>query len=69
VLERKAAGRTPFTDVQADIREKIKDERYREKVDKYLTKLRSNAQIWTVYTGNVSADVLLGREPSETQQR
>jgi hypothetical protein len=69
VLERKEAGRTPFTEVQADIREKIKDERYREKVEKYLTKIRRDASIWTVYTGPVSAEMLLGRPPGGAQQR
>ena len=69
VLERKAAGRQPFTDVQAKIREDLKEERFRLAVEKYLDKLRQDARIWTAFTGNVSADVLLGRKPGETQQR
>jgi hypothetical protein len=69
VLERKEAGRKPFTDVQADIRDKLKDIRYQKEAVKYLTKLRQDARIWTMFTGSVSADVLLGRKPEETQTR
>jgi parvulin-like peptidyl-prolyl isomerase len=69
VLERKDAGRKAFTDVQADIRDRLKEKRYQKEAVKYLTKLRSDARIWTVFTGNVSAEVLLGRKPEDTQQR
>jgi parvulin-like peptidyl-prolyl isomerase len=69
VLERKQAGRKSFPDVQADIRDKLKEQRYQTEAEKYLTRLRSEARIWTLYTGNVSADALLGRQPQETQQR
>ena len=69
VLERKEAGRKPFTDVQAKIREDLKEERFRLAVEKYLDKLRQDARIWTAFTGNVSADELLGRKPDETVRR
>ena len=69
VLERKEAGRTPFTDVQADIRDQLKQERFRDGVEKYLGELHRNARIWTVYTGPVSADTLMGRKPEDTQKR
>lgn len=69
VLERKEAGRKPFTDVQADIRDRLKEKRYSKEAVKYLTKLRSDARVWTVYTGNVSTDVLLGRKSGDTQTR
>jgi parvulin-like peptidyl-prolyl isomerase len=69
VLERKEAGRKAFTEVQADIRDRLKEKRYQKEAEKYLTKLRQDARIWTVYTGSVSAEVLLGRKPEETQQR
>ncbi|MEO7405269.1 MAG: peptidylprolyl isomerase, partial [Burkholderiales bacterium] len=69
VLERKEAGRKSYTDVQADIRERLKEQRFQVEIEKYLTKLRSEARIWTVYTGNVSADVLMGRKPDDTQKR
>jgi len=69
VLERKEAGRKPFTDVQADIRDKLKEARYQVEVEKYLTRLRGQARIWTVFTGNVAAHALLGREPEAQKQR
>ena len=69
VLERKEAGRKPFTDVQGDIRDKLKEKRYQAAAEKYLTQIRQDARIWTVFTGNVSADVLLGRKKDETQTR
>ena len=69
VLERKDAGRKPFIDVQADIREKLKEQRFQAGVEDYLAKLRADARIWTAFTGNVSADVLLGRKLEETQTR
>ncbi len=69
VVEREEAGCTPFTEVQPQIRDKLKEERFRAKVDEYLAELHKNARIWTVYTGNVSVDYLMGRAPGETQQR
>jgi len=69
VLERKEAGRRPFTEVQGDIRDRLKEERFQAGVEEYLTKIRRDARIWTAFTGNVSADVLLGRKPGETKQR
>jgi hypothetical protein len=69
VLERHEAGRKSFADVQPDIREKLKDQRFHAGVDQYLTKLRRDARIWTAFTGNTTADLLMGRKPGETQQR
>jgi parvulin-like peptidyl-prolyl isomerase len=69
VLERREAGRRPFTEVQGEIRERLKEERFQAAVKEYLSSLRRDARIWTAYTGDVSADVLLGRKPAETQQR
>jgi hypothetical protein len=69
VLDRRQAGCTPFTEVQPQIRDKLKQERFRAEVDKYLAELHKDARIWTVFTGPVSADVLLGRAPGDSQQR
>ena len=69
VLERKEAGRRPFTELQGEIRDKLIAPRRDAAVAEYLNRIRKNARIWTAYTGNVSADVLLGRKPAETQQR
>jgi parvulin-like peptidyl-prolyl isomerase len=69
VLERKEAGREPFTEVQVKIRDKLKEQRFKVELEKYLGRLRRDARIWTAFTGNVSADVLMGRKPDETQAR
>jgi hypothetical protein len=63
VLERKEAGRKPFTDVQADIAKDLKDERLHAAQEKYLAQLREEARIETIYTGHISADALAGRVP------
>jgi parvulin-like peptidyl-prolyl isomerase len=68
VLERKEAGRKSYTDVQANIREKLKEQRFQAEIEKYLTRLRGEARIWTAFTGNVSAEALM-RKPEETQKR
>jgi parvulin-like peptidyl-prolyl isomerase len=69
VLERKEAGRKPFTEVQDDIRNKLKEEHFHTEAEKYLSKLRRDARIWTVYTGNVSAEALMGHKPNGPQTR
>ncbi len=69
VLERKEAGCRPFSDVQNDIREKLKDERMGIAQRKYIDELRRDAKIWTVYTGNVSVETLMAKPPGETRQR
>jgi hypothetical protein len=69
VLERKEAGRKAFTEVQADIREKLKEGRFEVAVTEYLDSIHANAQIWTPQSGQISADVLLGKVPGKTQQR
>jgi parvulin-like peptidyl-prolyl isomerase len=69
VLERQEAGRKAFKDVQPEIRDKLKEQRFQAGIEQYLTKLRRDARIWTAFTGNTTADVLLGRKPEETQTR
>jgi hypothetical protein len=69
VLERKEAGRKPFTDVQGDIRDRLKEQRFQREADKYLTKLRQDARIWTAFTGNISAQELMARRPGDMQQK
>lgn len=69
VLERKEAGRQPFTDVQAKIRDDLKDERFRLAVEKYLGRLRRDARVWTAFTGEISAEELIARKPEEGARR
>ena len=69
VLERQEAGRRPFTEVQGDIRDKLKEERFDKGVQEHLAKLRKDARIWTVFTGNVTADQLMNRPGAGAAQR
>jgi len=69
VLERRQAGRRPFTEVQAEIRQRLNELRLQAGIEQYLSKLRRDARIWTVFTGPVSAEALLGRKPEENQRR
>ena len=69
VLERKEGGCRPFSEVQNDIREKLKDERMSIAQRKYIDDLRKDAKIWTIYTGNISVETLMAKPPGETRQR
>lgn len=69
VLERKEAGCRPFSEVQNDIREKLKDQRMQQAQNKYIADLRRNAKIWTIYTGNVSVETLMAKGREDAQQR
>lgn len=68
VLERQEAGRRPFTEVQGDIREKLKDERFEVALQEHLTKLRKGAKIWTIFTGPTTPEELMGMKPG-TERR
>lgn len=69
VLERKEAGRRSFPDVQVDIRDKLKEERFQKAVTTYLDKLHKNARVWTEQTGNVSAEAFLAHVQGGPQKR
>ena len=61
VLERKDAGRTPFTEVQAAITEKVVDQRFNAAAKEKIDTIRAEARIWTVYTGQTTATALFTR--------
>jgi hypothetical protein len=52
VLERQEATVTPFPEAQNAIRKKIIQERRQQKIRDYLTQLRSDTTIWTVFDGD-----------------
>ncbi|MBL9090158.1 MAG: peptidylprolyl isomerase [Planctomycetaceae bacterium] len=75
IVERREAGRKPFTDVQAEIKKKITDERKKIAETKYLEDVRKNAVVWTIYdqpaqNGGPQAgtNVLNARRPGESQR-
>ncbi len=67
VIQRKDAFRTPFKDAQVEIRKQLKEEQFRKKSEDYLTKLRQQNPIWTIFDGQGPADaggpLVAGRQP------
>ncbi|QDU90840.1 Foldase protein PrsA 2 precursor [Pirellulimonas nuda] len=53
VLERQEAGKTPFTEVQDEIRTSILNERQQAAYDDHLAALRNKARIWTAWDGDL----------------
>lgn len=58
VIERKEAGPTPFSDVQAKIREDLYKERFDRGINEKVTELKRSARIWTVFTGDLTFEEL-----------
>lgn len=56
VLERKMAGRTPFTEVQTEIQQEIRNKRYSTGINSKLSELRKKARIWTTFKGNIPGE-------------
>jgi hypothetical protein len=62
VLERKEAGRTPFTEAQADIRKTLEAEGKKLLVNSELDKLRDQSRIWTVFDGEFRGSEIKQRQ-------
>ncbi len=54
VLERQNAGKRPFIEVQNEIKQKIRQERMNDAASKYLTELKNNTKVWTIYDAQPS---------------
>jgi PPIC-type PPIASE domain len=54
VLERKDAGRIPFTEAQAKIRKQLENGRKQELIEAELVRLRKESRVWTIFDGDVS---------------
>jgi hypothetical protein len=59
VLERKEAGRTPFSEAQAKIREKLEAEQKEAMLAAELQELRKRARVWTKWDGDLSGERLV----------
>ncbi len=59
VLERKEAGRTPFTDAQAKIRETLEAEQKATLLAAELAEVRKRARVWTIWDGELNGDRLV----------
>lgn len=64
VVERREDGATPFTEVQAEIREKIRGQRRREATAGYMAKVREQTYVWTVFDDPQAAAELTRRPPA-----
>ncbi|MCA9240503.1 MAG: peptidyl-prolyl cis-trans isomerase [Planctomycetales bacterium] len=69
VLEQKLAGRTPFTEVQQEIKKQILDERFQHAIAEKIAKLKQESYVWTVYTGDLAREQEIAEKPGETQTR
>jgi hypothetical protein len=49
VIERKEAYRAPFIEAQAEITEHLRGERVQKKLNEYVSRLKKDTPIWTVY--------------------
>ncbi|GIW92154.1 MAG: peptidylprolyl isomerase [Pirellulaceae bacterium] len=51
VLERHGPGRTPFTEVQKEIKKKLQEEKRKAAIAEYVERLRREIPVWTIYDG------------------
>jgi hypothetical protein len=58
VLDRKEAGRVPFTEAQAEIRTRLENEQRITALDAELKRLRLRARAWTIFEGDLSGPQL-----------
>jgi parvulin-like peptidyl-prolyl isomerase len=58
VVERTEAGYTPFSELQASIREKIRSERLDQQRADFVEKLKRGVTIWTIFDGAAAADMV-----------
>jgi parvulin-like peptidyl-prolyl isomerase len=56
VLEREDAGRKSFQETQAEIKSKIRSQRFQAAVKDFLAKVKTQAKVWTLYDGDISLD-------------
>jgi hypothetical protein len=68
VLERRDAGRTPFTEAQASIRKTIEATAKKELAGVELDKLRDKSRIWTVFDGEFRGSELTARQRANRQK-
>lgn len=54
VLERKEAGRIPFTEAQAKIRKELENARKQELIEAEMVRLRKASRVWTIFDGDLT---------------
>ena len=68
ILRRDEAGRTPFTEAQVEIKEKIRKQRRRQKLNAYVAELREQTPIWTIFDNVDPADRFSSAPPHSPNQ-
>lgn len=68
VTERQDAGRTPFADAQSEIRQHLRDEAITASIDAYLGKLRRRTRVWTIFSGEMTAEALIASSDQPMQR-
>jgi hypothetical protein len=68
VVERQEAGRTPFLEAQVQIRQTLREDRRRKQQESYLTRLRDQTPVWTVFDEDGAQPRMAGR-PTGTPAR
>lgn len=63
VIEREDAGRQPFEEAQPTIRMALREQRFQAHRSKYVDKVRSESNIWTMYDDEAAANRLT-QQPS-----
>jgi len=63
VTQREEASRTPFREAQTEIREKIRQQRVREQLQAYITRLRKQTPVWTIFDAEEEAAQISERQP------
>jgi hypothetical protein len=56
IIERKDAYRTPYLEAQVEIKKLLQEEQYNHKREAYLTKLRQQNPVWTIFDGQPPLD-------------
>jgi parvulin-like peptidyl-prolyl isomerase len=49
VIEREEAGQVPFLEAQVEIKEAIRKDKIRQQINEYVTKLRDEIPVWTIF--------------------
>lgn len=68
VLERKEAGRTPFTEAQAEITKTLEAEGKKDLLAVELSKLRDKSRIWTIFDGEFRGSEITARQNDATRK-
>lgn len=69
VLDRREAGRKPFTEAQAEITKIIQEEQKKKAIAVELKKLRDKSRIWTTFDGEFRGSEMATRNRGTTTQR